>query len=244
MRIAIIEDDPNWQQLLKDAFSNLGCQQILTLSDTSIATLAQVLSFEPQILILDIALEISTSGLDFAKKIAESAIADSVSLFFLTHQDDPRLHEEAYSINMPVANFLEKPHFLEGKALRRAQEILRIAAKNKPSVISINGEKVKLSDIMWVSTSEHRTLRIRLRNRTLYYAGKLLDIPSIEGKVLQGHLIKVHRKSLINMAHVKRMTHPERRIYYFHFVDDNSKEEMMIKANEKEGSFWYEQFSR
>lgn len=210
IKILIVEDDPGSMLTLESAVFDLGYSQILT-TDNAESAFEIIKKESPDILLLDIQIKGSYSGIELAQKVRHLKIP----VIFITGMDDEKVYQEAKSIG-PHA-YLIKPFnklTLE-TAIDNVVESMRVDAEEiseieeeapilHDSFFIKNGsilQKVKFSEIRWIqSEGNYCTIFTKARKHAIR-----ISLSRLTQRLPENIFIRVHKSYLVQAKLITRI---------------------------------------
>jgi len=199
MKIGILEENLTDRQHIENALTNYFLSRKMSSSelflyffDNGIALMEE--ADDMDILILDIFLKESISGMESAKRIREMGI--DIPIVFLTSSRDHAL--ESYEVN--ASAYLLKP-VNEKKLTAAFDRILAVYTPRELRVVS-NRAKVAVSykDIIYIESSG-RTVSIFKKDGTTVRA--IIKLDEIEKRIYDSRFLRSHKSFLVNMDEIK-----------------------------------------
>lgn len=261
MRVAIVEDLQNWQEIIKTAFEEENHAIVGVFSNTSEATYKAILKCQPDILMMDIELEIKSAGIELVKKLNQAPSFQDTNVVFLTSLEDDRFHDAAYNTKATIASYIEKVNFQNGRQKRTVKEIIRQVENRKPSFITVHGTKVFTKNILWVTIDKdyeemENKKRIAIifkdenndKNVIYAYTADLKDFTDHERESVlyaKGKLIPISKDTLVNIDNAPHLTHTNgTRDYFIHFSLDKKDLNSRLQMSQRIGAELYKKYVR
>jgi CheY-like chemotaxis protein len=233
MRILIVEDEKDWQEIIQNAFQNQNHKIVGVYDNTSTNTYQAILDKKPDILVMDIQLEYKEAGIEFVKKLNQHPNFEETSIVFLTSLNEEYYFNKAFEAHSQVAHYVEKTNFVAQRAARTVREITKYAERNKPPYIFVHGKKVYLNSILWVEVDkeyEKETNKKRLaivckdhsghKEVTYAYGANLKEFTDYESRsplYAKGKLEYISKAQIANFDNALRLTHPAVTDFYVLF---------------------------
>jgi len=208
-KILIVEDDPGSMLTLESAIYKLGYTDILT-TDNSESALEIIEKESPTLLLLDIEIKGSLSGIQVAQKITHLRIP----VIFITGMNDQKVHEEAKTVG-PYAYLIKPFNILTLEtAINNVIESINLKKQStieeeedlvlKDSFFIKNGttlQKVKFSDIRWIqSEGNYCTLFTNPKK----YAIRI-SLSRLIKRLPPDTFVRIHKSYLIQAALITRI---------------------------------------
>lgn len=215
----IVEDHPLHAEKMELMLENIGLE-VAGMADNALDALEQLASLDVDLLLLDIELTGSFSGIDLAERVRKSS---NVPIIYTTSVRDDAERGRAVATN-PEA-YLYKP--IKEDALATAIELAMFRgaerAQSTPAATETGGplsdalflrvgntlKKVPFSSIVYVHVSAKNYCDIRTTERTLSSKISLNEL----SKILPAQtFMRVSRSYLINLAYVQEINEREQHI--------------------------------
>jgi CheY-like chemotaxis protein len=258
MRIAIVEDLPSWQKIIKTAFQEENHTIVGVFSNTSETTYTAILKSKPDILMMDIELEIQNAGIELVKKLNQEPDFEDTSVVFLTSLEDERFFMEAYDTKAEIANYMEKMKFQNGREKRTVREIIKQVENKKPPFIRVHGTKIFIKDILWVTidkdyekdNTNQKRLAIVLKDKSVVFANTadLKDFTEherVSPLYAKEKLTSISRDTLVNIENAFHFPHEKgTKDYFIDFSEFQDDATLQLKMSQKKGPMIYKKYVR
>jgi len=206
MRIIVVEDEPIFANAIERVIDDLG-YELVGMTDNSEEMLRFFMSLKPDLALIDIHIKGCMTGIEVAKKIANSNYA--VPIIFITSYVDKNIFDQAKEAN-PYA-YIVKP--IDEKLLQRTIElaIMRYAQPNhsedkqvwkndilvrKSLFIKTDNrlEKVEIEDILYIEVMDKYCEVQTYKQKYLVR----MTLKEIEDRLPASDFVQIHRSTIVN----------------------------------------------
>lgn len=197
--ILILEDDILYAKQLELITIDLGYRVLNICQDKSSAQKA-LNSHLPDLLLIDINLESSNEGLEFAK----STTPLGIPIIFITQYADEFIYEETKKI--ANSSFLVKP-FHKFSLKRQIETLLsfNFSLKSNEKLFTIRNRKgqevVNLNDILWLETDGNYCIIQTIHNR--YTLKKSLAL--VKKNLTASHFVQISRFNVVQIKYINKI---------------------------------------
>lgn len=206
MRIIVVEDEPIFANTIERIIEDLG-YELVGMTDNSEEMLRFFVSLKPDLALMDIHIKGSMTGIEVAKKVANSDYA--VPIIFITSYADKHIFDQAKEAN-PYA-YIVKP--IDTKLLQRTIElaILRYSQPDnvedkqvwkkdilvrKSLFIKTNNklQKVNIEDILFIEVIDKYCEVQTYKDKYLVR----MTLKEIEDRLPASDFVQIHRSTIVN----------------------------------------------
>lgn len=255
MRVAIVEDKWDWQEVIKNAFKKESHEIVGVFSDTSQITYQTILKTKIDILMMDIELEELTSGIQLVDKLNKEPSFQQTSVVFLTSLEDNRFLNEAYNTKASIAHYIDKTNFLN-RSTRTVKEIIQQVENQKPAFIVVHGTKIFIRDIFWVTIdrdyeeeTKQKRLAIVLKDTSVVFANSadlkdFIDHTRESPLYAKAKLEYISKDTLVNVHNAHHLSKEGTRDYFIDFSLDQKDPTLRLKMSQQRGAEIYNKYAR
>lgn len=200
LKIIIIEDKPEWQEELEEAFVNAGHKVIEVFKD-AVGVYEAAKLCGPDLMVIDIAFGGSKfAGIELAKQLQQLHLP----FVYLTSQQEQLVHIKAYETGNPHPfRYLHKPHFQLNPTHYIEQLIREFMAEN-PTLMLDDETHIYYSNVCWIyGKKANGTIYCKDGQEYKYENILLKTFMDNQVPLQKKHLHQANRNVLVNPDHVR-----------------------------------------